>query len=209
MIKLAHHASNALEKANKVNEAIAPIREKAEKAFPEEQPEGMKELEKLDVSKKPIQELVDGARQAVKVWDDVLDTLVKEKYNRLRDPKTPSKEPMLALAKRLLPRIQIFTDEELDQIELLYLWQMIGSYVKNNVSVVEHVDQYGRGKRVEILGLNNTQQDTICNLFGFQAKRGRYFYTAPVWNIFMVLYMWGVKPVTQTYMKMSSGWANS
>jgi hypothetical protein len=202
-LKLMREGGEVAEKVNKGKETVTSIAEKSEKL--REQPEGMTELNKLDSSKGPIRDLLKDANKAVALWDKVLDLLDQEKEIRLSDTKAPAGESMTKLAERLLPRIEPLTGDDLDQIELTYLWLMLRDYAKKNVQVVRANDGYHVDTSVS--GFNGNQQDTLIEMFGFSARRGKYFCQPPAVNIYVLLAIWGVPNQNLRVRGPSKGWA--
>ncbi len=190
-LKLVVAGAEAAEKVNVAKETAASLQEKGEKLAATAP--GLAELKKLDVNKGPIKQLLKSAYTAVALWGKVLDILAQEKEIRLVSHETPAPESMTALASRLLPRIQPLGDDDLAQIESQYLWAMISAYAKDNVEIVRWTYP-GQGKTdVSIDGFNDNQQETLIDMFSFDnAKRGKYFYQAPPWNIYGLLVTWGV-----------------
>jgi hypothetical protein len=112
--------------------------------------------------------------------------------------ETVPKEPMLAIAQRLLKLPQQFSHEELDQLELLYLWYLIGSYAKRHVvfyrhTTYEETTHGGWRKRVDegIRGFNDTQLAALVDLFG--RPRGKYFNIQTMHDISMILVLFGIR----------------
>jgi len=168
-------------------------------------PEGadsLKKLNKLDASKGPIREMQEFAIRVLVNWSIVLDILDMEKYARLSNPTKQPKESQLALAQRLLPIPQWFTDDELDQIEKRYLWEMMKDYCRKYVKI--QVDRRD-GKKVGYIGLNGAQADIIVDLFR-PGLRGPYFVSQlfPA-TIYVALEKWGVGTVSvsTTYMSVT------
>jgi hypothetical protein len=192
-LKLLVASAEIVKKLNEGKESINKIRETGEKLM--DPPEGMKELEKLDASKKSIRDLQNSGYKALALKEAVLSMLNFEEQIRLSDAKTGNPESMLALAKKLVPKVPVLEDEDLDQIELMYLWLMISSYAKANVQIVSTTTSgpfgnYGTGKTIS--GLNDNQEETLIELFGLSAKRSQYFFMPPATDIYVLLSMWGV-----------------
>jgi len=195
------------EKAAKAKEKVVSITEKIDKV--REAPEGVSPLGKLDASKGPIKDLIKAYNKALGVWSKALDTLDNELESRLSDSASPGKEPMLVLAKRLLAPPQPFTDNELDQIERLYLWHMIRIWAQRNVVIVATTTHTVGGgvmnvptpdyKTDQIKGMTDTQKDTIFELFGMFVPRGRIFLTPMVIDLPTTLRQWGVNEEFKTF----------
>jgi len=188
-------AISVVRKAGKVGETVNGAKDtydKLGKAIPE-QPEGMTELAKLDASKGPIHELLADANRAVANWGKAMNAIDKEKWIRLSDQTKKPTESMLSMIQKMLPKVTPLTSDDLDQIEELYLWQMISTYVRSNVYIEDTQRQGYSEISSAIKGLNDTQQDTIVGLFGFGAKRGHYFYKPPMMNIWVALLTWNVQ----------------
>ncbi len=200
-LKGIENANERIEVINKGRETVNKLGEGVEThEKPEEAQKEVKELQELDPKRQAFKELNEYAKKGIALWERVLDLLDQSLENRLTNLEAPPKEPMLSMAQRLLKLPQPFTPEEMDQLELQYLWYLISSYCKQNVVIYRRtVIQEGRGagwtKSVKegIDGLNNTQQETLQEMFGPGAKRGKYFSMIASYNIYVTLAMWGVR----------------
>jgi hypothetical protein len=134
------------------------------------------ELRKLDSSKAAIRYFVETATRAAQVFDNVADVIAAEFYARVTHPDIQRRETIFDITKRILVTHDFLTPDELDQLEATYIWEMIASYCKQNDNVV-FVKQTGWGAQdgVQIRGLNNGQLETLMDLFGPNAPRGKYF----------------------------------
>jgi len=151
--------------------------------------DGVTELAKLDVSMGPIKELVADTKKMVVLWRRTLQFLTAEKAARLSNSTKPYPYSMESYAQQRLPDIEVYSPEEIDQIELEYLWQLIASYVKQTVwfAIAGDGEMYTQK-------INNTQQTTILNLFGPTAKRGKYFKRMYAPSFEAYLYSIGLTP---------------
>ena len=190
----------SIETGKSVHENVKGIRE--------EEPAGVAELAKLDTRKGPIRELVSDAAKAVTLWERTLDLLDRAENLRLAR-EIPGTKSLMALAQDILKLPELFTADELDQIELAYLFQMIGEYARSNVTIVKTVTNYGRDDGYAIEGLNNTQIDTIIELFGGSEGKGKYFSMPPVWSVYFYLSMWSVRETVRTVQVHHTGRNNS
>ena len=102
---------------------------------------------------------------------------------------------MLDMAKRLLPPIPYYSDDELDQIGRLFLWNTLAASAQQNVQIVK--TQYRTGDSISIRGLNDNQQDQIMVWFGLRSNwhGGRVPVVQTIW---MALTFWGVKWVHES-----------
>ncbi len=183
----AEKIKDAIEKAKKVKEAVDRLVEANDAP-------GAKDIARLDASKAVVDGLIQCSQRAAKIWWDVIQVLDQEFPLRLSDPKHPAKESLLQLAQRLLQPPPPFTTDELQQIENLYLYEMIKAYVKSDVTVsVRKRATYGSDIDITINNLNNNQQATIVEYFGPKAKRGKLFPNPPVFDIHVQLKVWGAK----------------
>jgi hypothetical protein len=206
-LRAAQKVGGAVEKGVKARDTVTAIAEKAAKTEPP--PEGVSLLSKLDASKKPIYDLIESSKKMENVWSKALDTLDLELENRLSDLNSQPSESLLALAQRLLVLPKQLTRSELAQVELLYLYYMIGSYVKSDVVVVETTrviqimrattQTNQRGSTTwSIVGLTDTQQDTIVALFGPGAARGKIFWQGALVNIWTAMAVFGARHESRT-----------
>ncbi len=169
-------AEKVRERAEKVKGAVEKYDAHKEKQEKKRQPaEAAENLKKLDSSKEPVKQMLAAYQKAQGIWSGALDVLDQELENRLNsDPNSaPPKESLEAMAQRLLKLPATLSEDELEQIESLYLWKITSSWVTNNVTVV--TDFLGH---VTFDGINDTQMETLQEWFGFDAKRGRIFYEA-------------------------------
>jgi hypothetical protein len=164
--------SRVVEKIGKVKEQtekVVGIPEKGKTLVNGDAP-GIEVLAKLDVSKRPIKELFEGAKEMVATWNRTIDFLVQEKAVRLANPAPTYPETLLSYAQKRLPPPEIFTATDLEQIETEHLWLMIGSWVKDTKVTLEE-SQIGS---LHWNGINDTQRQALWDLFA-TATRGRYF----------------------------------
>lgn len=170
-----------VERMKKVND----VRSKGVAVFKND-PDGFSALKKLDSTKGPIRELVAYANSSMSTFNKVLDVLGKEVENRLRHPELKYKESVLDMAKRLLEMPERLNESDLDEIELAYLWFMIGRWAKENAKYLD-ASVYS-----DVKGINDAQKVAILQLFGPGAKRGRHFRAPMIFNIGMFLGAWDV-----------------
>ena len=185
-----------IEKAGKVNDA-------AEKYI---NAGSIKDLEKIDASQAVVKALIDSSRLASKIWSDAVEVLDREFACRLSDNKHSAKESLEQLAKRLLECPTPLTNEELDQIETAYLYEMIKAYAKTSVVVIRTGTSVRVGlwrtqpvmQETRFKNLNDNQQEAIIKYF-FKAKRGRFFNYPPVGDIYTQMKMWGVRETAAVF----------
>ena len=104
-------------------------------------------------------------------------------------------ETLRQLADKLLPqRLEPMTKKDRKELELRYIWEIFNGY-SDHFTIVNAI-RMGPGVRpmdTYVEGLNDNQQDTLVDLFGPTAPRGKTFYMPPVNNIYFLLAQWGVK----------------
>jgi hypothetical protein len=106
------------------------------------------------------------------------------------DRRHETKETLSTMAKRLLPPLTYYTDDELEQVGRFYLWNILSQYAKRNVAIV--TTAYRTGESVGIDGLNDSQKDQIMEWFGWQSNwQGGLI--LPIQNVFIALSMWNVE----------------
>ena len=143
---------------------------------------------------RPVAELIRSSRVAREVWRKGIDLLDTEFENRVNNPAPHPRESLVALITRLLPLPKCLTDDELDEFEELYLWKMIGQYVHLNVVVKDPILlQGGRLGGPSVCGLNDSQVETVLDLFGPEATRGKIFSAGPYKDVSLALVALGAK----------------
>jgi hypothetical protein len=161
------------------------------------EPGGMEELTKYDVGKQPLREMLDNANKAIMVWGAALDVLDDEEMFRKLDVEQRVYKPsgsIQQLADRLLPKpLDPMTQDDIDQLELAFLWQIFKGYSLKHFTIVYTLSgRPSAPKRdVYIDGLNDNQQDTLVEMFGPDATRGKTFFMPPAINIYFLLGLWG------------------
>lgn len=178
----AQGAGKIAQKIDDAKDKIGKIKDAHEGAT-KEAGTGENQLSKLDAARGPIRTLIADGRSAESAWSKALDAELTEFENRLGSAK--SKEGSLEnYIRELLPPVPDLTDDEMTEIEMRYLWEMIGHHVKNNVVITESynvMDGQQIGVTTEkIEGLNNTQWGTILSLFGPGVRRGKIFFVPPI-----------------------------
>ena len=98
--------------------------------------------------------------------------------HRVREPRqqssSASRESLVALITWFSPLPKCLTDDELDEFEELYLWKMIGQYVHWERCCRKDRDrQGGRLGGPSVCGLNDSQVETVLDLFGPEATGAR------------------------------------
>lgn len=182
--KVARKAGETAEKINDAKEKVEKIKEGYDKVTQEQE---SNPLGNLDAARKPILDLIKAGQEAEAAWGKAIDAELLEFENRLNGFQASKQGTLEDYVKSLLPPVPTFNKDELLEIENLYLWQLIGAYVKDNVQIVKTTvvtqimratsQEFSRGTPTySVQGLNNTQQQTILGLFGPQAKRGKIFF---------------------------------
>lgn len=206
--RVARVGGNTAEKINNAKDTYEKISGNYGKAFEESEPN---QLANLDASRKPIADLIEDSKNAAAAWEKALDAELQEYENRLNGLKPTDGIPatLEAHIKNLLPPPPTFSNEELVELENLYLWHLTGAYVKQSVQIIKttvitQIISATTHKLVNhpptnsINGLNNTQQKAILELFGPKEKRGKYFLNPPPKDIYAFLNHHGVKTVPIT-----------
>ncbi len=159
-------AYDVAEKVKKVGGDVSGLVESESDAW-KTAPNGMELLGRFDANKPLIRDIIEDAKRIIKFWYATGEFLVSEKFARFalveRGDPLPA-ATMLAQARARLPHSNL-SAEVLGTIELEFLWQLIGTYCKANVTLVNGA----------VSGLNNTQRTTLMTLFGFHVPRWAYF----------------------------------
>jgi len=189
LAKIAMKAKETGEKIKTVTELAGNVKEATS-----DEPRGISQLKNLDASRRPVAELIKSSRLAREVWRKGLDLIDTEFENRVNNPAQHPKESLAAMIARLLPLPKCLTDDELDEFEELYLWKMIGQYVQLNVVVRDPIRvQGGPLGRPSVDGLNDNQIETVLDLFGPEATRGKIFSSGPYRDAPLALVALGAK----------------
>jgi len=127
----------------------------------------------------------------------------------LAKPDDTYPESLESMADRLLPALRYLKKTELDQIELVYLWFMISEYAKKHAQIVRITvaASYASVPTTEIRGFNQTQLNTIIDLFGYKPIRGEHFWLPVLQSAIMAMYLWHVPEVSETKQWQGRGWA--
>lgn len=164
-----------------------------ERVAPEEEDAGDL-MSKYDTQRKAIQALVEDEKLAIKLWDQSYDAVIAENDVRLTGHTSPGSPATLEEhAVNLLGPVQALSAGELQEVELLYLWEMIWAWARKEAKIrvitTVHVRNHALGTDVRtggtttsLSGFNSEQEAEIYRLFGFAARRGKIFYKPPVWN---------------------------
>jgi hypothetical protein len=202
-VQLAHEvgekAKGVAEKASQIEETLKKLKEDGNA------PPGMSALAQFDAGRAAVNALADGLQKAHSILEDALAILANEYEARLNNPKHPSKESLEGIARRLLRHPTPLTAAEKVEIETLYLYETIKSYVKENVTinimVMDNRMAWGvekKSEKVSFDNLNDNQQATIIDLFA-KASRGRIFYAPPIYDIYIQVKNWGAKQKTTVF----------
>lgn len=210
---VAGGASKAGKGADKINDAKDKIQKITDPAAKLAPPTPRGEVERLDVSKRIIADLIADSKKATASYKDAIEAELLEFENRL-DGMAPSGPGSLdSFIRTALPPVPVTSEEELDQIGTLYLWTMIGQYCVQNVQIVQtttisDIHTVGRTQvhshtTTKIVGLNNTQQAELVELFGLTKKRGRWFNYPPIQavkgaDVYLFLALNNIKPTVVT-----------
>lgn len=158
---------------------------------------GSSDLTKLDAGDAIKRLLVEQSRFAFRIWESALGALNKHFELRLADPAKPQPETLESLAKRLLPPPRNLSEEELKEVQLVYLYEMIRAYAKTRTVSLDWNDWTSDGGRKVLfrvkMDINDNQRDTIKDKFGPNAKRGRIYTYPPVYDVGNALIEWGAK----------------
>ncbi|MBN9063145.1 MAG: hypothetical protein BGP06_12625 [Rhizobiales bacterium 65-9] len=201
--EVAGKVKDVYDGAKGAKEAVGKI------ADPETAP-GADDLRKLDASKGVVTQLIAASRATFKIWSDALDALANEFENRLNDPGKSRSETLEQMASRLLAKPVQLSVSELDEVELLFLYEMIKVYVSNVVTVNIEVEDWtdDGGARIENVrydGLNNNQIATIRSLFGSGVKRGNIFRYPAVADMKSTVIGWGSKSSQRVHKRIWTG----
>jgi hypothetical protein len=201
-------------RVNDVKEAAGDVSEAYEKLTSE--PEG-ELFEGLDPARKVIYELIDTARKATAAFKGAVAAETLEYTMRIYGITKPAGS-LQDYIKNLLPPIPLMTRAELQEIEKLYLWNMIGHYCKSKVKMYRTTTTVRRhtalsggesaNTSIRADGLKESQQAWILKEFGPTSKRGKWF-TGPhlhpkrPWDIYLFLAWHQVPVITKTYSAVS------
>ncbi|HXP86781.1 MAG TPA: hypothetical protein VN841_18765 [Bryobacteraceae bacterium] len=163
----------------------------------------------------PVNQLIQSSNSAEQAWEDATTALHLEYAKRL-DHAGAAAKPKQALTdwmKGILkPLPRVFTPPELDQLERLYLWYLIGNYVAANAKLVQpYVYSVAAGgglvrnatPEYTLEGLNDTQQAVILDQFGPAAPRGSVYIMPPINSITQALVLWHVRTEEPGWLKGS------
>jgi hypothetical protein len=147
---------------------------------------------KHDAQRKAIQALIEDENAAIEAWDTTTDAELEEYANRLAGHKSPNSPPTLVeFVTRVLQPVPKLTDEQLEEVETLYLWEMIGAWARKNTrftvtrtTIYYHnaisVRTMPGGTDTSLTGFNSEQEAEIYRLFGADARRGKIFNKPPI-----------------------------
>jgi hypothetical protein len=145
--------------------------------------------------------LIESSTSVEKTWEYAIDALHAE-YSKRLDNAGDNAQPRQSMTDwikgilRTLPKI--YSPDELKQLERVYLWCLIAGYVKAGNVYFQRTAEFNYSARAfqettTFVGLNDTQQEAIVDLFGPEAPRGMIFYYPVVLNINLFLGWCGVK----------------
>jgi hypothetical protein len=198
------------EAATKVAEMNERRKGRAENLAKLEEMPGAKQIAQLDAAEVVVNELIGVSRRAFAVWQDATLAVATEFSKRLDNPQHKTSESLESMAKRLLPLPPALTNDELQQVEKVYLYQIIASWAGANITLDDDVDDWtadGGEKQhhVHRHGLNDNQAETLVAWFGVQAPRGKIFNLPPILDVNRQLQVWGAPMSTRTHMRFYKG----
>jgi hypothetical protein len=201
--KLANRLNDYKEAAGDVSEAREKLKE------PDDQFAG------LDPARKVVYELIDASRKATAAFKGAAAAETLEYTMRIYGITKPAGS-LQDYIQNLLPPVPILTRAELQEIEKLYLWLMIGHHCREHVKMYRTTETFhrhtprsaretARGKTsISAEGLKKSQEDMILKEFGPTSKRGKWFtgphlHPARPWDIYLFLAWHQVPVLPRTY----------
>jgi hypothetical protein len=196
-------------KAAEANEKVKGLKENAGKF--EEAP-GTKQIAQLDAASVAVNQLIDCSRRAFAIWKSATLALQIEFNNRLDHAGRAHSETLENMTTRLLPEPPELTKGELEEVQSLYLYQIIGAWASQNVTLTDVVDDWtssnsgtGVWHSVHRHGLNDNQEATLMDWFGVGAHRGTIFSKPPIVSLDSQLQAWGAPMSEQVRQHRGSG----
>jgi hypothetical protein len=207
---LGNKGAKAVNAINKGKEIVAKVAESSEKSTARaealariQQDAGVADLKKMDAIEEVANKLIETSNRSYAIWRTTLNVLTLEYQNRLENSAHPSRESLEAMATRLLPLPDRLSKDELLEVETLYLYEIIARWASANVVITDDIDDWTSDggnvvHDVHRRGLNDNQEETIMDLFGTGAPRGKIFQMPPVVNLNSQLQAWGVPQTSHT-----------
>jgi hypothetical protein len=208
-VQLIQGGKELAAKIGETNEKYKGLKENGTKL--DEAP-GTRQIAQLDAAGVAVNQLIGCSRRAFEVWKNATLALQLEFNNRLEHAGRAHSETLEKMATRLLPEPPELTEDELQQIQTLYLYQIIAAWASQNLTLTDDVDDWtlsnsGTGifHAVHRHGLNDNQEETLMNWFGVGARRGTIFSKPPIVSLDSQLQAWGVPMSTRVTRHRGSG----
>jgi hypothetical protein len=214
---LGNKGARAVNAINKGKEIVGKVVESSEKSTARaealakiQQDAGVADLKKMDAIEEVANKLIETSNRSYAIWRMTLSVLTLEYQNRLENSAHPSKESLEAMATRLLPLPDRLSKDELLEAETLYLYEIIARWASANVVITDDIEDWTSDggdivHNIHRRGLNDNQEETIMDLFGTSAPRGRIFQMPPVVNLTSQLQVWGVPQTSNTRVRHWTG----